>query len=86
MCLLLQYIKENTSDAKPDQPFRFTFEDSNGVLELVMDVKQQNPAPGWTVLPHAKPLTVSVIMEFTNSYQHDNPEYMYSVDSTRRHG
>ena len=51
-----------------------------------MDVKQEKPTPGWTVLPHAKPLTVSVIMEFTDSYQHDNPEYMYSVDSTKRHG
>ncbi|XP_019859401.1 PREDICTED: uncharacterized protein LOC100633990 [Amphimedon queenslandica] len=52
---LLQYIKENHSQAKRGQNLGFSFDPTKSGIELKFDTPQDEPFTGWTIRPHINP-------------------------------
>ena len=43
----------------------FTFQDSNGYIELVFDEEQKRPYNGWSIIPHSVPSRVCILLHMT---------------------
>ena len=40
----------------------FSFQDSDGYIELVIDGEQRYPFNGWSIIPHLAPLRVCILV------------------------
>ena len=59
MIINIQYIKTSLpSNVERDVIFPFSFQDSNGFIELVFDEEQEYPYNGWSIYPHIYPSVV----------------------------
>ena len=59
MIVIIQYIEWSfSSNVERDITFQFSFQDSNGFIELVFDKEQEYPFNGWSIYPHALPSKV----------------------------
>ena len=59
MIVIIQYIETSLPpNVERDITFQFSFQDSNGFIELVIDEKQEYPFNGWNINPHIHPSVV----------------------------
>ena len=59
MIINIQYIKTSLpSNVERDIIFQFSFQDSNGFIELVLGEEQEYPFNGWSIHPHTLPSKV----------------------------
>ena len=59
MIIIIQHIKRSLPyNVEEDITFHFSFQDSNGFIELVFDEEQEYPYNGWSINPHIHPSVV----------------------------
>ena len=65
MIVIIQYIKTSLPlNVAKDVCIYFTFQDSDGYIELVFDGEQQHPFNGWSIIPHSAPLRVCILLVY----------------------
>ena len=63
MIVIIQYIKTSLlHNVYRDVHFSFSFQDSDGYIELVFDEEQRYPFNGWSIIPHSAPLRVCILV------------------------
>ena len=63
MIVIIQYIKTSLPlNVEKDVHLSFTFQDSDGYIELVFDEEQQYPFNGWSIIPQSAPLGVCILV------------------------
>ena len=59
----IQYIESSLPpNVEMDITFQFSFQDSNGFIELVFDEEQEYPFNGWRIICHRIPSIVCILI------------------------
>ena len=57
----LQFLKTSLPpNAEKDVDISFTFKDSDGFIELVLNEEEKHSFTGWSIRPHSSPVLVSI--------------------------
>lgn len=71
MIVVIQYMETRLPpNVEKDVFTSFTFQDSNGFIELVFNEKQNHPYNGWRIFPHFVPLRVCIFIMYIIQYIH----------------
>ena len=69
MIVIMQYMKASLPlNVESDVNLSFTFQDSDGYIELVFDREQRYPFNGWSIIPQSAPLRVCILYSICDTY------------------
>ena len=69
MIVIIQYIKTILPlNVDRDVHLNFSFQDSDGYIELVFDEEQRYSFNGWSIIPQSAPSRVCILYSICDTY------------------